>query len=331
MTPSTPRAAVALSLAILSCLPVAAHAASFDCRAARTNVEQAICGDAELSRLDEQLDETYRIALGRSKDAAAAQLRATQRTWIRSRLPADGHVDASALQQAYRQRIAELRALPDFPDAGKDGGGSTFRLADVSREFDFTVRMSVNCPVPTGKDSVDCDGPGRIAVYRKGSATPLQTIGFARIVATLLPSGKPLVNSARLYDDQGVINVGDFTFDGHDDFGVQTGTEGGYGGPSYDIYVFDPASGRFVHDDALSGLTRGALGFFDVDPQRKRLRTFSKSGCCYHATRTYRVDGTRPVEVERHIEAATIDGKMEITDERLVGGKWQRKVRVETQ
>ncbi|KVC51444.1 hypothetical protein WS58_04950 [Burkholderia pseudomultivorans] len=325
------RTAAALSLVALGCLPVAARAASFECHAARTSIEQAICNDAELSRLDEQLDDTYRVALGVADGDAATGLRATQRAWLKARLPADGRIDVRALQQAYRQRIAELQARPGFPDAVKHGGGSTFRLTDVSKAFDFTVRMYQDCPMPKGQDSAYCEGPGRIAVYRKGAGTPLQTIDFPTIVATLLPSGKPLTQSARLYDDQGVLNVGDFNFDGHDDFGVQTGHEGGYGGPSYDVYLFDPKTGRFDRNNAMSDLTHESLGFFDVDPKRRRLRAFSKSGCCYHETTAYRVDDDRLVEVERHIEATRMDGKMEITDEELVGGKWRRKVRVEAE
>ncbi|KVM71551.1 hypothetical protein WJ60_08500 [Burkholderia ubonensis] len=61
--PRAGRLAASLCVAVLSWLPVRAVAASFDCRAARTDVERAICGDAELSRLDEQLDDTYRVAL----------------------------------------------------------------------------------------------------------------------------------------------------------------------------------------------------------------------------------------------------------------------------
>ncbi|WP_415869231.1 XAC2610-related protein [Burkholderia ubonensis] len=117
-------------------------------------------------------------------------------------------------------------------------------------------------------------------------------------------------------------------FDGHDDFGVQTGHEGSYGGPSYDVYVFDPNGGKFILNDAMSELTRSSLGFFDVDTKNKRLRTLGKSGCCYHETTVYRVERNRPVAVERHIEDGMRgDGRMAITDERLINGKWQRKVR----
>ncbi|KUZ63645.1 hypothetical protein WI36_29710 [Burkholderia ubonensis] len=322
------RLAASLCVAALSWLPAHAVAASFDCRAARTDVERAICGDAELSRLDERLDDTYRVALGLTEGETRNGVRTTQRAWLKSLQPTNARVDAHALKDAYRRRIDELQDLPGFPDAVKNGGGSRFRLDDVSTQFDFNVRMYADCPTPKGKDSETCNAPGQISVYRKGAAKPLQTLDMPMIFATLMASGKPLANSARLYDYQGVVNVGDFNFDGHDDFGVQTGNEGSYGGPSYDVYVFDPNSGKFILNDAMSELTRSSLGFFDVDTRNKRLRTLSKSGCCYHETTVYRVERNLPIAVERHIEDGMRgDGRMAITDERLVNGKWQRKVR----
>ncbi|WP_157642446.1 lysozyme inhibitor LprI family protein [Burkholderia ubonensis] len=326
--PRAGRLAASLCVAALSWLPVHAAAASFDCRAARTDVERAICGDAELSRLDEQLDDTYRVALSLTEGETRNGVRTTQRAWLKSLQPTNARIDVRVLKDAYRRRIDELQDLPDFPDAVKNGGGSRFRLDDVSSQFDFNVRMYADCPTPKGKDSETCNAPGQISVYRKGAAKPLQTIDMPMIFATLMASGKPLANSARLYDYQGVINVGDFNFDGHDDFGVQTGHEGSYGGPSYDVYVFDPNGGKFILNDAMSELTRSSLGFFDVDTKNKRLRTLGKSGCCYHVTTAYRVERNRPVAVERHIEDGMRgDGRMAIIDERLVNGKWQRKVR----
>jgi hypothetical protein len=89
-------------------------------------------------------------------------------------------------------------------------------------------------------------------------------------------NGKPLVNTARLYDLQGVINVADFDFDGHADFAVQNGNDGPYGGPTYSVYLYDNASKQFVLSDELSTLTSETLGMFQVDAKRKRLRTLPR-------------------------------------------------------
>jgi hypothetical protein len=141
---------------------------------------------------------------------------------------------------------------------------------------------------------------------------------------------KPLVNSANLYDFQGVINVGDFNFDGREDFAIRNGNNGSYGGPTYDVYLSDRASGRFVFNEAMSELVMETLGFFEVDSRHKVIRTTAKSGCCYHEFTTYRVENNTPVAIANHIEALTADGtKMEIRDERFVNGKWQSKTHYE--
>lgn len=85
-----------LSLSILAFAPVSlpaqtADGPSFACSAAEGSVEEMICADADLSRLDRLVATRYRAALevarGVSAGAAEAEadLRATQRGWIKGR------------------------------------------------------------------------------------------------------------------------------------------------------------------------------------------------------------------------------------------------------
>jgi len=46
------------------------------------------------------------------------------------------------------------------------------------------------------------------------------------------------------------------------------------------------------------------FGLFLVDPKKKLLLAFSKSGCSYHETEKYKVVNNRPVLVEEIIEDA---------------------------
>lgn len=81
-----------------------ARAAGFDCSKASTAVEKAICGDAKLSSLDEELSAIYSKALSSAVDRDA--MKAEQRRWL-----AQGRnkcVDALCLEEAYRVRFAEL-------------------------------------------------------------------------------------------------------------------------------------------------------------------------------------------------------------------------------
>jgi uncharacterized protein len=59
-----------------------AFAASFDCSAASTPFEHAICDNEELSQEDDRLARTYATAVGGLSESAASGLRADQRAWL---------------------------------------------------------------------------------------------------------------------------------------------------------------------------------------------------------------------------------------------------------
>lgn len=88
---------------------LAAHGASFDCGMAKSAVEKEICGDAELSSLDDVLGREYRAALSGASGDAARVIRGEQRDWIRRRNSCDAP-RKSCLVREYNSRIQVLRA-----------------------------------------------------------------------------------------------------------------------------------------------------------------------------------------------------------------------------
>jgi hypothetical protein len=204
-----------------------------------------------------------------------------------------------------------------------------YRLTAASGEFDFVIRLRPDLKQSAGKETEGyCEAPGEIIIYRKESTKPLQTIAMRDIFISLKNGGEPLANSAELYDDQGVINVGDFNFDGHEDFAVQNGNHGSYGAPSYNVYLFSPAKGQFELNRPLTGLIEQTLGFFQIDPVHKRLVTRSKSGAVYHEMTTYAVIHDNPVLIKQEIEDGRRDARyVYVTKKRLVDGKWQSTTR----
>ena len=89
-------------LALLAAAPIV-HAASFDCRKELNRIEQQICWDPELSRLDYQLDEGFStLALSLS---AHDRVTREQRAWL-GRRNACGTMECIRL--AYVERIAEV-------------------------------------------------------------------------------------------------------------------------------------------------------------------------------------------------------------------------------
>lgn len=103
------RAGAALALLAVAGL---SQAAGFDCRRARTQVEKTICADAELSRLDSEMNELYRQIraetrgvdgeTGKQVDPIAAE----NARWLEGRNECR---DPACIRSAYQQRIAQMR------------------------------------------------------------------------------------------------------------------------------------------------------------------------------------------------------------------------------
>jgi len=200
----------------------------------------------------------------------------------------------------------------------------TFDLKNASKYFDVKVRVA-KC------DDDYCSGRATFSFYKKGSSTPYQVIDLPDTLVQLETGGKPLVNDTLLYDEQSVIDVDDYNFDGMEDVAICTGGNGSYGMPSYNVYLSSRAAGKFVYNAALSKLG-SHLGMFTVDKKNKTIETFDKDGCCWHITERYKVVNDRPIKVFEEVEDATADpnGKrIKVTTKTLVSSKWKTSVRYE--
>ena len=210
----------------------------------------------------------------------------------------------------------------------------TFKINSSSAAYDIEVKID-KCDEETKRTSPYlCTGPGRVSIYRKGLAVPLQVLNLKNLEVNqdqLAYNSETNKRERKLYDDAFSFIFGDFNFDGHEDLAICTGRNGGYGGPSYSVYVYDVKSKQFVENLRLSKLTEGGyLGLFFVEPKKSRLVAHSKSGCCYHETEVYRVVSNKPVLVERVIEEATGSDDtgyvVVVTTRKLVRGKWVKRV-----
>jgi uncharacterized protein YecT (DUF1311 family) len=307
---------------VLLCLaaPPAAHAASFDCTAASTKIEKAICATPRLSEQDNRLAAAYRAVVRAPANTDALKIR--QRAWLhdmRSNCE-DSPQIVSCVGEEYVRRITLLVSLAAFVTAA-DAKGAHFDIKNASKTHDFVIRMMKPCD-PPGADGGSCEGPGIVEISAKGAAQPAETIVMENIFVSLTKQAKPLTNSAALYDYQGVINTGDFNFDGVEDFAIQNGNEGSYGGPSYDVYL-GSAGGTHAYNGPLSDLIQQSLGFFTVDAKAKTLATFSKDGCCHHEFTVYGVAYDKPEPVSRTVEDADSETTGKTTEERMVNGSWK--------
>jgi uncharacterized protein len=308
---------VAIPILLALFAPIAGSVTQSDCNQASTPLEKAICSDPSLKALDEKLTQSYNSALMRAGKYGPG-IREEQRHWLADLgTHCGGNEMAVCLRQALTNRISELESegKPPAPVSAE------YKITSASKLYDFVIRIH-------GDRSNDLndysEGPGEVLVFHKGDLFAIQTIFMENIFASLDDKGRPLANATRLYEDQGVINVGDFNFDGHEDFAIQNGNEGAYGQPSYSVYLFEPTRGIFEFNEALSRLTNNTLGMFQIDSQGRHLVTFSKSGCCYRETVDYAVNNNVPVPVSRVTEDGSKDPKQVIVShESYVNGRWQ--------
>lgn len=202
----------------------------------------------------------------------------------------------------------------------------TCAAAQVKFEVKNATKLyDVRIEVESCEDKI-CEGKATYTLFKKGSGTPFQAFELPDTSFMLGENDQPSANITRLYDEQSAVNFSDYNFDGVEDLSLCDGRNGGYGMPSYQIYLFLPRAGRFILSEEFTELSQeGRLGMLERDARRKRLRTFSKSGCCLHMTEEFVVVNNRPKKVLEIVEDATIadQKRVKITTKLLVRGRWR--------
>jgi hypothetical protein len=200
---------------------------------------------------------------------------------------------------------------------------SKFEVKNASKLYDVRIEVE-KC------ENQICEGKVAYTLFKKNSNHPFQIVRLDDTSFMLGDNDKPSVNATRLYDEQSAVSFADYNFDGVDDLALCDGQNGGYGMPSYQIYLFSGRANKFVHSEPFTELSQeGRLGMFEADAKRKRLRTLSKSGCCLHTTEEFTVVNNRPKKVLEIVEDATIADRkhVKIITKRLVDGRWRRTVK----
>ena len=234
-----------------------------------------------------------------------------------------------------RNLLTILGVLAGLTTVAAAADEPVFRNATVSNAFDFTIAILDIDENGTGySDEALCRTI--IGIYPKGeSASAMQQIE--------LEMPFPLNESKRPYYSEDSLVCPDINFDGHDDLVFLSGHMGSYGGPSFDIYLYEPDKKAFIRNEALEELGYMGLGLFKIDPERKILGVSSKSGCCYHQYDEFVMENNLPVLVYTKSETLVWGGYfdenggyhdeenlLEISESRLVNGKWQTSEKQET-
>lgn len=159
----------------------------------------------------------------------------------------------------------------------------------------------------------------QLGIYPKGERQkPLQTLDMT------IPL--PVNENGAVYNDGDSIGCIDVNFDGHGDLVIYSGNLSAYYGPSYDIYLFNSATGRFERSPVLEELQLSGLGMFKVDTERQVLGVYSKSGCCTHYYEEYRLVENVPESVYFQEEVSMGEDELFHYYEReLNDGQWQER------
>jgi hypothetical protein len=196
------------------------------------------------------------------------------------------------------------------------GAQTRVRLNDASKAVDVDVDIG-KC---REGNSILC-GPLKMRFFRKGAKLAFQTIVLPE---TSSWDSIPQSNETKRYDDQSIINFRDFDFDGREDVAICDGTDGGYGMPSYRIYIYSPTQKRCVYSRSFTQMNDGGLGMFETDKAKRMHLVYTKSGCCWHQTQGFDVHNGRPRKVYEYTADDTGDLiTVKLTTRKLINGKWR--------
>lgn len=196
-----------------------------------------------------------------------------------------------------------------------------FVIKDGSNRFDAKIAVE-NCEGDT------CSGKGTISLIDKKSKQVFQTLSSDDLYFYLNKNQQPSVNVIQLYNEQSPLIFDDFNFDGSEDIAVRNGNQSSYGGPSYDVYVYNSTKNQYVISKELTALAYENLGMFQTDHERKRISTFAKSGCCWHITTEYAVIPKKGLQKVYELEEDAQGGEfVKVTTRNLIKNKWVNRTK----
>lgn len=190
-------APIRLMSLVLLLFAVNSYAASFDCAKASTLIEQSICADAELAKLDDRLVLAYKQALAVQPNGG--ELKLQQRTWLKN--VRNQCRDIACIKKVYVDRITVLKISAENPASivspqaerasvlrpTAKGGESSVPLIEkyseslkIPRDFlsaPLAFQIGGKIPIPLYK-FID-------AAFKFGKSRPVIEVGENRIIVRL--------------------------------------------------------------------------------------------------------------------------------------------------
>ena len=200
---------------------------------------------------------------------------------------------------------------------------SSFSYAQIKVEVkDFSDDYYAVISVP---DTDAISKPGMVTVYNKKSGDKLIEVKF-KGDALELRWGKIVDNVRELpYEKQSFIVYQDFNFDSVKEFALLDGFKGCNSLPSYQVFLAD--SGKFIPNPGLTELTQNYCGMFQVDNEKKIIRTMRKEENLWteYSEHTFENDTLKLISITTE-DYSISDRYVYIATQKLVDGKWTKTV-----
>lgn len=193
-----------------------------------------------------------------------------------------------------------------------------FTLNDVSEKYNTEITVE-DCA------ENQCRSKGKVILFNK-NGEKIQTLISPNLVMYFKENFKSsTVNVVPLKEDMlsdSPVFFGDFNFDGTEDVAIRNGNLGNYGSASYDVYVFNSTRNGFVPSKELTDLASNYNGMFDVDPERKLLTTYARSGGSLYYTFKYQVIPNKGLDLVYEKIQDTSVNPAKVTVREKIKNKW---------
>ena len=219
-----------LALFVIAILvPNIGLAASFNCADARQPIEETICSDKSLGKLDERMARYYFRLKEQSHGKTSDRLVRQQKAWLKKRIELCGVADVPCLKKVYIERILELRQQSQnivqykatsprelqgvkgqchfdesFPDDLKVYAGGSYAGLKLNNQIDDSGHQAtqfeviVNSPQHPVALILGAYEPSiwNIAWTKGTDVVAVVVTGYHRQALAGLPNGIPVINSS---------------------------------------------------------------------------------------------------------------------------------------